>query len=176
MSRECRKCGDKIPWRITVEGKVARLQNRKFCLKCSPYGGRNTCPDIPNGDPNRILAVKKHWKDFTKDQKNIKICSSYYRGLKKRQELYDLLGGKCQVCGYKKCNRALSFHHKDPKDKKFDLTLNNLWSHNAEAIYEEANKCMLVCLNCHTEIEDTISKNSKNSTIKMVNEKYGTNF
>jgi hypothetical protein len=34
--------------------------------------------------------------------------------------------GKCQICGYNKCNRALSFHHKDPNEKDFGLVAHGL--------------------------------------------------
>lgn len=35
-------------------------------------------------------------------------------------------GGKCQICGYKKCKRALTFHHRDPSKKDFGLSARGL--------------------------------------------------
>lgn len=59
------------------------------------------------------------------------------------------LGGKCNRCGYNKCVRALSFHHKDPskKDFKFGSGAPKKW----ETIKKELDKCELLCANCHAE-------------------------
>lgn len=60
-------------------------------------------------------------------------------------------GGKCEACGYNKCLAALSFHHKDPKEKDFnisDLMPFISW----KAIKKEISRCYLLCLNCHCEV------------------------
>jgi predicted HNH restriction endonuclease len=64
-------------------------------------------------------------------------------------------GGKCQICGYKKCNRALSFHHKD-----FGLSTAGL-TRSWEKTKAELDKCILVCANCHMEIHEEIELNKK---------------
>lgn len=38
----CKKCGDYFPWKILIGGIRRNLQKRKYCLSCSPFGGRNT--------------------------------------------------------------------------------------------------------------------------------------
>ena len=168
MSRECRKCGEIIPYTITIDGKVSNLQNRKFCLKCSSYKGRNTSPNDP------VIRKAKVWKEYTEKQKECVKLSLYKRALRVRDELCEEHGGKCQVCGYNTCKRALSFHHRDPENKLFCLTLNKLWSKNRKLIDEESRKCDLLCLNCHAELEDKLARET--SIVKRVNEKYGTNF
>lgn len=60
-------------------------------------------------------------------------------------------GGKCEVCGYDKCNAALDFHHINKEEKEFGIGSFghcNSW----EKVKEELDKCMLVCANCHREI------------------------
>lgn len=52
--------------------------------------------------------------------------------------------------------RCLSFHHRDPKKKKFGLNINTL-GRNWNDILEEHSKCDLLCLNCHGEIESELS-------------------
>ena len=64
-------------------------------------------------------------------------------------------GGKCQICGYKKCNRALSFHHKDPNQKDFGLSTSSI-TRSWEKTKAELDKCILVCANCHMEIHEQI--------------------
>jgi hypothetical protein len=167
--RDCRKCSKTIPTTLRIDGKTRSLQNRKFCLECSPYKGHNTSPNDPTG--RRRKGPYKEYTDVQKDA--IKVCS-YYRGLKRRTELIELSGGKCSECGYNKCNRALSFHHIDQTTKLFGLTLNELWSRPLDIIMDEWKKCILLCSNCHME-EEHAKSNGKN-IVAMVNAKYGTNF
>lgn len=59
-------------------------------------------------------------------------------------------GGKCQVCGYDKCFSALHFHHINPSEKEFSISKCN--KKNEESVRKEANKCILLCANCHIEL------------------------
>jgi hypothetical protein len=61
-------------------------------------------------------------------------------------------GGCCVLCGYSKCIAALHFHHRDPGTKRFALAGGGV-SRSLEAAREEAAKCVLVCANCHAELE-----------------------
>ncbi len=76
---------------------------------------------------------------------------------KKKQRLVETFGGKCSVCGYKKYIGALDFHHKNPKTKGFSLSVRGL-SYSWDTVLNEAAKCILVCENCHSEIEAGITK------------------
>lgn len=78
------------------------------------------------------------------------------RRRKLREMSIDYGGGECQVCGYKKCKRALSFHHKDPKEKDFGLSARGL-TRSWDKIQKELDKCILVCANCHMEIHEGIT-------------------
>src|SRR3954452_15225530 len=61
-------------------------------------------------------------------------------------------GGRCGLCGYDRCVGALAFHHRDPAAKAFGLAEGGLARSLAQA-REEAAKCMLLCANCHAEVE-----------------------
>jgi len=74
----------------------------------------------------------------------------------KKGRLVELFGGKCMVCGYKKYAGSLDFHHTDPKIKSFALSVKGL-SYSWSKILQEAEKCVLVCKNCHAEIEAGIT-------------------
>ena len=55
-------------------------------------------------------------------------------------------GGRCTICGYDKCQAALHFHHRGDKVE----TISRLaMSRGKKAMTEEADKCLLVCSNCH---------------------------
>lgn len=59
-------------------------------------------------------------------------------------------GGCCEKCGYNKCQDALEFHHLDPSTK--DMRIANFGgAPSYERLMEEADKCILLCSNCHRE-------------------------
>jgi transposase len=73
-----------------------------------------------------------------------------------KQILVGEAGGRCAICGYDRCVAALHFHHVDPATKRFGLGSRGL----ARAIVhlrEEAAKCVLLCSNCHAEVETGIA-------------------
>jgi transposase len=77
-----------------------------------------------------------------------------------RREVKALLvaeaGGCCQLCGYDRCVSALEFHHLDPVDKRLGISAGGL-SLSVQAIRAEAAKCVLLCSNCHAEVESGMS-------------------
>ncbi len=79
------------------------------------------------------------------------------RRKKLREMARDYKGGKCQICGYKKCARALSFHHLDPKKKDFTISARGLTRSWAK-LQEEIDKCVLLCANCHMEVHEGITQ------------------
>jgi 5-methylcytosine-specific restriction endonuclease McrA len=60
-------------------------------------------------------------------------------------------GGRCAVCGYDRCLLNLQFHHVDPAAKALEMTAAS--GRSLAAYRAEAMKCVLVCANCHGEIE-----------------------
>jgi hypothetical protein len=68
-----------------------------------------------------------------------------------KQLLVDEFGGACLVCGYARCLGNLHFHHVDPATKSFSLQMGS--GKSLAAYRTEAQKCVLVCANCHGEIE-----------------------
>ena len=60
------------------------------------------------------------------------------------------IGGKCSICGYNKYYGALEFHHLDPNIKENGKqAITNI---KKEFLYEELDKCVLLCSNCHREV------------------------
>lgn len=58
--------------------------------------------------------------------------------------------GSCKICGTKE---NLTFHHRDPKIKKCNV---NSWKirYNVRVIWEEINKCDILCEKCHRKIHE----------------------
>jgi 5-methylcytosine-specific restriction endonuclease McrA len=66
-----------------------------------------------------------------------------------KETLLKAFGEKCIICGYSKSKRALAFHHVNPKEKEFQISLCLIsWK---DAVLE-AKKCALLCKNCHGEV------------------------
>jgi hypothetical protein len=73
------------------------------------------------------------------------------RKQKLKRILVDEAGGCCAVCGYDRCIINLTFHHVDPSQKLFAMSM--AVGRSIAAFREEGKKCVLVCANCHGEIE-----------------------
>ena len=61
------------------------------------------------------------------------------------------LGGKCMKCGYSKYTEVLEFHHKDSKQKIFNVSQKG-HCRSWDRVKKEIEKCDLLCANCHREI------------------------
>lgn len=86
-------------------------------------------------------------------------CNSCYfkrRKIGQKEKLVDMLGGECSECGYDDCIQALDFHHVGD-EKEFEIST-RLGRSAWDTIKEEAEKCILLCSNCHRkmhcELED----------------------
>ncbi len=66
-------------------------------------------------------------------------------------------GGMCMICGYSRCVAALDFHHIDESKKKFGLGLSGL-TRSWDRVKVEADKCILICANCHREVHAGITQ------------------
>jgi len=70
---------------------------------------------------------------------------------RKKEVLVGEAGGKCVICGYDNWIYSLDFHHTDKKQK--ELSISKMASLSLERCRKEAKKCVLLCKNCHSEIE-----------------------
>ncbi len=62
-------------------------------------------------------------------------------------------GGACRICGYMANMRALHFHHVEPTEKRLEINAKGV-ALSLEALRAEARKCVLLCSNCHAEVEE----------------------
>jgi excisionase family DNA binding protein len=80
---------------------------------------------------------------------------------RRRRRLKEILvseaGGCCSICGYDRYIGALQFHHRDSIAKRFGVGERGL-TRSLAAVRAEASKCILLCANCHSEVEGGIVK------------------
>ena len=73
-----------------------------------------------------------------------------------KRQLLDEAGGRCVLCGYDRCVASLHFHHLDPETKRFALAVTGV-TRSLEAARAEARKCVVLCANCHGEVESGLA-------------------
>ncbi len=95
---------------------------------------------------------------------HVRDTQGYFRCRRCRQEavvrrrrrvkeiLVEESGGRCRLCGYDRCVAALEFHHLDPTAKEFGVAQNGM-ARSIERLRAEIRKCVLLCSNCHAEVE-----------------------
>jgi transposase-like protein len=67
-------------------------------------------------------------------------------------QLVEEAGGACAVCGYSRWLGALQFHHVESHSKEFHLAQGG-YSRSIARSRAEMKKCVLLCANCHSEVE-----------------------
>ena len=180
----CRKCNhvfknqEKLP-----NGKIVNLQNRRFCLTCSPCGAHNTRPNLecepvgssikqPLYGPRKQQITCECGRIYTYDmdrpngnnRRRCNSCTVNWRRASVKQRARDLKGGKCERCGYSRCQDALHFHHIDESKKRFGIA-SAAGFRPWEEIAEELEICILVCSNCHAEIHSAETKERRGAAM-----------
>ena len=154
----CKKCGNKFPYRININGVQKNLSNRKYCLECSPFGLHNTKQLHFNKKKDQKIKTCICGRQFIYKGTRCYCCVQKDREKNVIKKIKKITGNKCQICGYDKDFRVLDFHHLDPSKKKFNLTIRNLVNRKWSLVLEEIKKCIQVCCRCHREIEYNIIK------------------
>ena len=90
----------------------------------------------------RCSICREAWKKYRKP-----VQRERSEGRLKVLRRYKMWKG-CKTCGYKEHYAALTFDHRDPKDKLFSIT-QRLASISWEKIKAEVEKCDILCFNCH---------------------------
>lgn len=180
----CLNCGKKFPIHLKYNGKKHNCCNRKYCLECSPPGRHNTSQlhikfkiETTTSNSKICFRCKKEYPlemfyDISRGNKNVKYSYCRYCSIKstlQKQDHFKLLcidykGGKCEICGYNKCQASLEFHHRDPSIKEFIISKYRTLKLTDEC-KKELEKCMLLCSNCHREVHyknpQDLSSNSR---------------
>ena len=91
------------------------------------------------------------------DRREYLIQAVATRRRKLKLMLVEYKGGKCTLCGYDRYVGAFDLHHTDGSTKEFGLSMRGL-TRSWEKTKAEADKCILVCANCHREIHGGITQ------------------
>lgn len=137
--KTCESCGAFFLAKQAIDGKARSLYGRRFCLTCSPFGAHNTSKTPP-------AISSALWP--TARRRRIASIVRYQRKRRRRfkERLVALRGGRCEDCQYDRCLAALEFHHREAGDKLFRVGgFTGSWNR----LLAEADKCILVCANCH---------------------------
>jgi hypothetical protein len=114
----------------------------------------------PATAPREVMRVcRRHGRAvFRLDVRGTYRCvlCAQERVAERRRQIKRILveeaGGCCAGCGYDRSLGALQFHHLDPAEKSFGISSRG-FSHGIDRAREEARKCVLLCGNCHAEVE-----------------------
>jgi len=112
-------------------------------------------PDRDNvGDELIVCSSCGDEYRYTRSGGTTDLCRSCYessRRKERKEKLIDeVFDGECESCGYDNCISALTFHHRNPEEKEFQLSSDGLLK-SWDNIISEAEKCSLLCANCHSE-------------------------
>jgi hypothetical protein len=130
-----------------------------FVGERSPYAKRGRPEEPSDTAVLRVCAVHGEQRHYAMSDRGVlryrcRRCvgeAVTRRHRKLKQLLVDEAGVCCAVCGYDRVLGNLHFHHVDPAEKAFEIQMG--LGKSIAAYREEARKCVLVCANCHGEIE-----------------------
>lgn len=134
--RVCRQCKE-----VKDFSEFQKSTPRKLGITC-------TCKPCAVAASQKSQEKYSHteWEDYKKKTTQFKKY--------KVAALNELkLASGCCICGYKKCGTALEFHHVDAREKRYSIA-EKTRSFAYDKLMVEISKCILVCSNCHSEIEE----------------------
>jgi transposase len=125
--------------------RMTRLRGSKEAIKDGRTRVVLTCPE--HGD---VEFFRRPDGNYRCSKCRTASVSDWRRRVKLK--LIERAGGSCLICGYDRHPSALHFHHLDPESKSFLISRNGVTRSFGEAAVE-ADKCVLLCANCHAEVE-----------------------
>ena len=128
------------------------LQTRRLPKSAGPSGAGSVVAKCPRHGETRFIRRRDTggWRCARCRMEAV---------IRRRQRVKVILvreaGGRCSLCGYDRYVGALAFHHLDPAEKRFGISRLGTSLGRARA---EAQKCVLLCANCHAEVEGGIAR------------------
>jgi hypothetical protein len=137
--------------------RAARLRVRRTALPADAPATLGMCPDH---GPTPFVVDRAGYRRCRK----CRVEAVARRRVRIRDILIAEAGGACAICGYSEHPAALQFHHVDPSQKAF--TIRNGDMRSLARMRAEAAKCVLLCANCHAEVESGAADTLVRSTVE----------
>ena len=154
------------------------------------YDGHYRTRTMINGHNNRKykdpLEYKKAYVQRTKEsRRDARTAGKKARRLRYKDLLLERRGSKCVNCGVEyngKNGPMFDLHHVNPKNKLFDVSNKAVQNHSIAEVEKEADKCVILCSNCHRlhhhtdlvpideNILGTINNNEKETEFQIDNQ------
>jgi transposase len=153
-----------IAQRVDRSKATVRHWLRRYGMKTwSPSGSRRSAESAAAHAAGlretRMTCARHGDADFVLDGRGYYRCRKCRAQAvaRRRRKIKAILvreaGGACRVCGYDATMRALHFHHVDPAEKRLEINARGA-ALSLETLRAEARKCVLLCSNCHAEVEE----------------------
>lgn len=171
---KCKYCGQEFDSKQQLGGHMIWCKENPDRCEHNNLKEYNECrcnhpiEDIPEEDKGKKSIMRtcdKHgYTEFTLRKDGVYRCKKcaaeavQKRRRKLKEELVAYKGGKCEICGYDACIAALEFHHINPNEKEFGIGTSGV-TKSLESLKKEADKCLLLCCNCHRELHWKIDNN-----------------
>jgi DNA-binding transcriptional ArsR family regulator len=114
------------------------------------------------GDVEVVCPRHGHTRHAVVDGRGLRCCKCRSEAVAARRRkvkatLVDEAGGACGLCGYDRHVGALQFHHVDRATKDFSIAHRGV-GRSLDRARSEVAKCVLLCANCHAEVEAGVAK------------------
>lgn len=167
IAREClealvadRKSIAEIAAELDLSKPTVRYWLRRYDMRTIPSGRTAASQLAKNEGLAAVTLVCRHHgevehalcADGSYRCKRCRSESVARRRRRMKEVIVAEAGGRCCICGYDKYIGALEFHHLDRAEKRLTLSRNGV-TLALETLRAEARKCVLVCSNCHAELE-----------------------
>ena len=161
----CSKCGEELLETDFYADPRREGGLRSICKSCwaerkKKYRAEHK-EKISESDKRYYEANKERINKRTRKWRKENHEELMERQRTRRQEasaLIDQFRTPCVKCGEDR-PWVIHFHHIDPSKKVFEITADNA-SHKMESVVrEEAEKCVCLCANCHTDFHHFYGKN-----------------
>jgi transposase-like protein len=139
-------------WLMRYGLRTANARGRRGseCTRAAKEAGRTvvTMACRGHGETEFVLDARGYYRC-----RRCRSAAVARRRQKVKAILVHEAGGCCRLCGYRRHMRALHFHHVNPAEKRIEINAKGI-ALSLETLRGEAKKCVLLCSNCHAEIED----------------------
>lgn len=142
------------------------LNQNKTCTEISKLLNiqrRNVYRILEKNNIDLKLPVSKQCKRcnciISENSRGAEYCGSCGLTVKRnllKDKAVEYKGGKCLYCGWKGDSVAFDFHHRNPKEKSFEISGKKLAEITWDAAVKELDKCDLLCAICHRLVHKII--------------------